>query len=81
MRNLIVTFLSMIAVVFLVRTIMSGKAEMDSFRKHEALVAEVNECLESGEWNCAEKAVRELLCDTPHDTNLQMHLAIILYEQ
>ena len=81
MRNLIVTFLSMIAVVFLVRTVISGKAEMDSFRKHEALVAEVNECLDAGEWNCAEKAVRELLSDAPHDTNLQMHLAIILYEQ
>ena len=81
MKNLIVTFLSMVAILFLVRTVITGKAEMDSFRKREAMVAEATECLESGDWSCAEKAVRELLCDAPHDTNLQMHLAIILYEQ
>ena len=81
MKNLIVTFLSMVAILFLVRTVITGKAEMDSFRKREAMVAEATECPESGDWSCAEKAVRELLRDAPHDTNLQMHLAIILYEQ
>ncbi len=81
MKNLIVIFLAMVAALILVRSVVSGKAEMERFQKRETLVAEATECLESGEWNCAEKAVRELLCDAPHDTNLQMHLAIILYEQ
>jgi hypothetical protein len=54
---------------------------MDKFNKREALIAETGRCLEAADWNCAEKGVRELLCDAPHDTNLQMHMAIILYEQ
>ena len=37
MKNLIVTFLSMVAILFLVRTVITGKAEMDSFRKREAI--------------------------------------------
>ena len=81
MRNLIITFLSMILVALGVKFFVTQKAEMAEFKRHEALVAEATECLESGDWACAERAVRGLLCDAPHDSNLQLHLAGILYEQ
>lgn len=81
MRNLIITFLSMILVALGVKFFVTQKAEMAEFKRHEALVAEATECLESGDWACAERAVRGLLCDAPHDSNLQLHLAGILFEQ
>ena len=81
MKNLIVIFLAMVAAIFLVRSVRTSWAEMDKFNQREALIAETGRCLEVADWNCAEKGVRELLCDAPHDTNLQMHLAIILFEQ
>jgi len=61
---------------------IKGKmAEKAAFEAHEALIAETTECIEAGEWNCAEKNVRILLKETPDDKNLQLHLAGILYEQ
>lgn len=45
------------------------------------MIAETNECLRIGDWKCAEKNVRELLKSEPNDTNLQMHMAGILFEQ
>lgn len=60
---------------------MQQSAAKEAFDKHEALIAETNECLEMAEWNCAEKNVRALLKETPDDQNLQLHLAGILYEQ
>ena len=54
------------------------KAECERFN---ALIAETNECLAAGDWKCAERDVRELLKSEPNDTNLQMHLAGILFEQ
>lgn len=56
-------------------------AEKEAFEKHEALITETNECLEAGEWNCAEKNVRLLLQESPDDKNLQLHLAGIIFEQ
>jgi hypothetical protein len=44
-------------------------------------IAVTNECLRVGDWKCAEKNVRELLKSEPNDTNLQMHMAGILFEQ
>lgn len=60
---------------------MQQSAAKEAFDKHEALIAETNECLEMAEWNCAEKNVRALLKESPDDQNLQLHLAGILYEQ
>ena len=60
---------------------MQQSAAKEAFDKHEALIAETNECLEMAEWNCAEKNVRTLLKESPDDQNLQLHLAGILYEQ
>lgn len=51
------------------------------FRVHESLVDEAVECLDARHWKCAEKAVKSLLSESPGDTNLQMHLAGILFEQ
>ena len=71
----------MILVALGVKLFVAKNAEIAEFKRHEALVAEASECLESADWRCAETAVRELLCDAPHDTNLQLHLAGILFEQ
>ncbi len=71
----------MILVALGVKLFVAKNAEMAEFKRHEALVAEASECLESADWKCAEMAIRELLCDAPHDTNLQLHLAGILFEQ
>jgi hypothetical protein len=51
------------------------------FENRETLILETNDCLAAGDWNCAEKNVRTLLNATPNDTNLQLHLAGILFEQ
>jgi len=60
---------------------VAQKKRFTEFEKHEALVKETSECLESGDWKCAEYGVRELLTSTPDDTNLQLHLAGVLFEQ
>ncbi len=57
------------------------QTEKENFEKHEALIVETNECLEAGQWLCAERNVRALLHETPHDKNLQLHLAGIIFEQ
>ena len=54
------------------------KAECERYNN---LVAETNECLAVGDWKCAEKNVRDLLKSEPNDTNLQLHMAGILFEQ
>ena len=46
-----------------------------------AKIAVTNECLRVGDWKCAEKNVSDLLMSEPNDTNLQMHMAGILFEQ
>ena len=81
MRNLIVTFLSMLLLFAGWRFFEAQRAEKMEFEHREYLVRSATECLESGFWECAEKSVRALLCDAPHDLNLQLHLAGILYEQ
>lgn len=52
-----------------------------AFERHEAMIVETNACLNAGDWKCVEKNVRELLKTSPNDTNLQMHLAGVLFEQ
>ena len=85
MRNLIVTFLS---IVLLYVGLFVGwqffqkyEAERDERAVQMHMVQKATDCLESGDWDCAEKAIRGLLRDAPHDSNLQLHLAGILYEQ
>ena len=71
----------MILVALGVKLFVAKNAEKAEFIRHETLVNEAMECLGAADWKCAENAVRGLLCDAPHDTNLQLHLAGILFEQ
>ena len=81
MKNLVYIIVGVVFLVVGVRWFLQQSAARDAFERHEALIAETNECLEMAEWNCAEKNVRALLGETPDDQNLQLHLAGILYEQ
>lgn len=81
MKNIVYIVLLIIVLLIGVRWFMQQSAAKEAFDKHEALIAETNECLEMAEWNCAEKNVRTLLKESPDDQNLQLHLAGILYEQ
>lgn len=80
-KPLIVIIFLFLSVLFIVHNVKKYSAMADEANRHNALVQETNECLEAGEWNCAEKNVRLLLQETPNDTNLQLHLTGILYEQ
>ena len=74
----IVLWLSLFVVVLL--CIVSSK-KLAEIEKREALINEANDCLATGDWKCAEKNVRELLKAEPNDSNLQMHMAGIFFEQ
>lgn len=74
----IVLWLCLFVVVLL--SIVSSK-KLAEIEKHEALINETNDCLASGDWKCAEQNVRELLKAEPNDSNLQMHMAGIFFEQ
>lgn len=80
-KNIVLVIVLLLVLIGGLRVIKKKSAELETFEKHEALIVETNECLESGEWNCAEKNVRILLSETPEDRNLQLHLAGILFEQ
>lgn len=81
MKNIVYIVLLIIVLLIGVRWFMQQSAAKEAFDKHEALIAETNECLDMAEWNCAEKNVRTLLKESPDDQNLQLHLAGILFEQ
>ena len=74
----IVLWLSLFVVVLLCLVSSKKLAEIE---KREALINEANDCLATGDWKCAEKNVRELLKAEPNDSNLQMHMAGIFFEQ
>lgn len=74
----IVLWLCLFVVVLL--SIVSSK-KLAEIEKREALINETNDCLASGDWKCAEQNVRELLEAEPNDSNLQMHMAGIFFEQ
>jgi hypothetical protein len=81
LKNIISIVVGVIVLLIGARWFMQQMAAKEAFDKHEALIAETNECLDMAEWNCAEKNVRALLKETPDDQNLQLHLAGILFEQ
>lgn len=80
-KPLVAIIFLFLSVLFIVHNVKKYSAMAEEVDKHNALIQETNECLEVGEWNCAEKNVRILLKETPNDTNLQLHLAGILFEQ
>jgi hypothetical protein len=55
--------------------------KVEEREQFEMMIHVTNECIRVGDWKCAEKNVRELLKSDPNDTNLQMHMAGILFEQ
>ena len=81
MKNLVYIVIGVFALLAGVRWYMQQSAAKEAFDKHEALIAETNECLDMADWKCAEKNVRLLLKESPEDQNLQLHLAGILFEQ
>lgn len=60
---------------------IAEKKQRAALERHENMIAETNACLNAGDWKCVEKNVRELLKESPNDTNLQLHLAGVLFEQ
>ena len=60
---------------------IAERKQRAAFERHENMIAETNACLNAGDWKCVEKNVRELLKESPNDTNLQLHLAGVLFEQ
>lgn len=60
---------------------IAERKQRAAFERHENMIAETNACLNAGDWKCVEKNVRELLKENPNDTNLQLHLAGVLFEQ
>lgn len=77
----VVIFFALFLTLFVGRYVKKYADMAEEVNRQNALVEETNECLEAGEWNCAEKNVRTLLQESPNDTNLQLHLAGILFEQ
>ena len=69
-----------IYVAMLVGYLYYEKKVEESIR-YDDMIAMTNKCIRVGDWKCAEKNVRELLKSEPNDTNLQMHMAGILFEQ
>lgn len=81
LKAIVLAAVLLLALVGGLRVFKEKAAERDAFEKHEALIVETNECLESGEWICAERNVRLLLRETPDDKNLHLHLAGVIFEQ
>ncbi len=80
-KPMVLVVVLLLVLVWALHMFKERSAELKAFNRHENLVAETNECLDAGEWICAEKSVRALLEETPDDKNLHLHLAGILYEQ
>lgn len=81
LKNIVLVAVLLLVLVGGLRVIKEKSAEREAFEKHESLIVETNECLESGDWNCAERNVRLLLQESPDDKNLHLHLAGVLFEQ
>ena len=80
-RVIFLLILCLATLFFAIREIKDISRQNSEVEQHNSLVTEATDCLASGDWKCAEKAVRTLLVETPDDTNLQLHLAGILFEQ
>lgn len=81
LKNIVLVIALLLVIVVGLRIVKETSTKREACEKKEALVVETNECIESGEWICAERNVRLLLQETPDDNNLQLHLAGILFEQ
>ena len=80
-RVIFLLILCLATLFFAIREIRDISRQNSEIERHNSLVTEASDCLASGDWICAEKGIRALLAETPDDTNLQLHLAGILFEQ
>mgnify|MGYP004446969407 CR=1 FL=1 len=64
-----------------VKIYLKRAVEEKAFEEREKLVIQTNECLDNGQWKCAEKGISELLKQEPENENLKQHMAGILMEQ
>lgn len=81
MKKLIAVVSALIALVYGVHQIRLRLAENTSIEKRNAVIDETNECIEVGEWKCAERNLQILLNESPDDRNLQLHMANVIFEQ
>lgn len=81
MKNLIAILAAVIALVYCVHQVRLRLAENAAIEKHNEIVKETDECINAGDWLCAEKDLRILLKESPNDKNLQLHLANVIFEQ
>lgn len=80
-KNFSLILLAVLVLLYAARTVATYRESARKFEERETLVKEASECLDAGEWKCAEDNVRLLLQESPQDTNLQLHLAGIFFEQ
>ncbi|MCQ2104002.1 MAG: hypothetical protein MJY98_12365 [Fibrobacter sp.] len=81
MKKIVLLAIILATAIYTVRQVRLIQAENAVVDKHNALVAETEECLDVGDWKCAEKDLRKLLAESPDNQNLQTHLAGALFEQ
>lgn len=81
MKKIVVGFVCVLLFLFCGQKTRKYLAEKSTVEKYNRFVSETQECLDSREWKCAERNVRHLLEKMPSDTNLQLHLAGILFEE
>ncbi len=81
MKRVAVFFAIAAVFLFSLHTARTFLEQAKAGKRHGELVEEAEECLDAKHWKCAERAVSALLAESPDDTNLQMHLAGILFEQ
>lgn len=81
MKKLLAAVLAAAALMILAHQCKGAAERTQAFERREAAVGRANDCLRHGDWKCAQAAVAELLEATPGDTNLQTHMAGILFEQ
>lgn len=81
MKKILVGFAILLFVLFVGQKWRVYRSESAAIEKHNLLISETEECLDSRQWKCAERNVRKLLEENPTDTNLQLHLAGILFEE
>lgn len=81
MKKLLTIVVCIVGLLAFIRFARNRIVENEAVGKHNSLVTEATECMDAGQWKCAEMSIGALLQETPDDKNLQLHMAGILFEQ
>lgn len=81
MKKLLTIVVCIVGLLAFARFAHNRIVENEAVGKHNSLVTEATECMDAGQWKCAETSIGALLQETPDDKNLQLHMAGILFEQ